>query len=335
MIFKGILNGCATNIVAQAEELNGFISEHLSSEDNQGSTILFYSKKEEKNALLRLVFTDSVELVRITRYQPENILEALETVEHSETAQLYLFPSGFAGSEIAGRLACRMKGSSLVQAQHIKYLKEQLIAKKMVYSNHVLGTFRLTKKPYCVSLAKGSANSLPIRLKNNLIVTEYDMTHLHKDQFIKDSKWIPKDPAKDLSKAKFLLIGGKGMNNKENTKHLKHMADNIGADFGVSRPVAMSAWAPMHRLIGVSGAMAKADICIVAGVSGAAAFYAGIEKSKYIVAINIDIRAPIVKTADVAIIDDYKAVMTELVKIMSDKTKKDIRFGKETHSSNG
>ena len=47
MIFKGILNGCSTNIVAQAEELNGFISEHLSSKDNIGSTILFYSKKAE------------------------------------------------------------------------------------------------------------------------------------------------------------------------------------------------------------------------------------------------------------------------------------------------
>jgi electron transfer flavoprotein alpha subunit len=78
----------------------------------------------------------------------------------------------------------------------------------------------------------------------------------------------------------------------------------------------MSAWTPMHRMIGVSGAMTKPEVCIVAGVSGAAAFYAGIEKSKTIVAINTDIRAPIIKASDVAVIDDYKAVMAELAKIV-------------------
>jgi electron transfer flavoprotein alpha subunit len=62
--------------------------------------------------------------------------------------------------------------------------------------------------------------------------------------------------------------------------------------------------------------MAKPDVCIVAAASGAAAFYAGIEKSRYIVAINKDIRAPIVRISDVVIIDDYKAVMDELAKIM-------------------
>ena len=106
------------------------------------------------------------------------------------------------------------------------------------------------------------------------------------------------------------------MKNKADAQYLKQIADTIGANFGVSRPVAMSAWAPLHRLVGVSGSMTKADVCIVAGASGAAAFYAGIEKSKFIVAINTDIRAPINKTSDVTIIDDYKAVLAELVKVM-------------------
>ena len=110
-----------------------------------------------------------------------------------------------------------------------------------------------------------------------------------------------------MTNAKFLLIGGNGMKNKADAQYLKQIADTIGAEFGVSRPVAMSARASLHRLVGVSGSMTKADVCIVAGASGAAAFYAGIEKSKFIVAINTDIRAPINKTSDVTIIDDYKA----------------------------
>jgi len=316
VIFKGVLNGCSANIATQAKELNGFIGAYLGSEGNIGSTILFYSQKEQRNELLGLVPTASVKLVKVAGYQPENILEALETVENKEEAHLYVFPSGYTGSEMAVRWAFRMKGSSLVQVNQIKCIREQLIARKTVYSNNVLGTFRLNKKPYCISLAKGSADSLSIKAMDNLIVTEYDMTHLKKDRFVKASKLIPEETTTDLEDTKFLLIGGRGMSNKENTNNLKKIADDIGADFGVSRPVAMSVWAPMNRLIGVSGTMTKPVVCIVAGASGAAAFYAGIEKSKYIIAINKDIRAPIVRSADVVIIDDYKAVMDELAKIM-------------------
>ena len=142
-----------------------------------------------------LVPTESVELVRMTRYQPENILEALKTLEHRQTAHLYLFPSGFAGSEMAVRFACRMKGSSLVQVKQLEYSGGQLIARKTAYANHVLGTFKLTKKPYCVSLAKGSTNNQPIARQDKLIVTEVDMTLLHEDRFIKISKAIPKKQA--------------------------------------------------------------------------------------------------------------------------------------------
>ena len=317
MIFKGILNGCATNIASQAEEMNGFIGKHLRSVDTMGSTILFYSREEQKDALLGLAPTASVQLVRLACYQPENVLEALENLEKEEKAHLYVFPSGFEGSEIAVRLAFRLKGSSLVQVKQIECSNKKLIAKKAVYANHVLATFELTKKPYCVSLAKGSTSSRPIAKRDTMTVTEVDMTHLHQDRFIKTSQSTPFKPARDLAKATFLVIGGNGMHSHENTKKLHQIAETIGADFGVSRPAAMHAWAPMHRLVGVSGAMTKADVCLVAGVSGAAAFYTGIEKSQFIVAINKDIRAPIVKFADVAIIDDYKAVMNELVKIMT------------------
>ena len=316
MIFKGILNGSSSTVAAQAEELNGFIREHLSCGDNVGSTIVFYSKKEEKNALLGLVPTESVELVRVARYQPENILAALQTVEYAGKTHLYLFPSGFAGSEIAVRWACRMKGSSLVQVKQIDCSGAQLIARKTVYASHVLGTFKLTQKPYCISLAKGSTDSQAVTIRDKLIVTEHDLTGLQKDQFIKHSKWIPAETTKDLEAATFLIIGGRGMHTKENTQSLKEIADAMGADFGVSRPVAMSAWTPMHRMIGVSGAMTKPEVCIAAGVSGTAAFYAGIEKSETIVAINTDIRAPIIKACDVAVIADYKAVMAELAKIV-------------------
>jgi electron transfer flavoprotein alpha subunit len=316
LIYKTILIGNSANIVAQAEELNGFIKEQLRGADISGGTIAFYSKNEIKNELMRLVPTESVKLVRVARYQPDNILAALQTVEQAEKTHLYLFPSGAAGSELAVRWAYRKKGSSLVQVKQIEYSETQFIAKKTVYANHALGGFRLSQKPYCISLAKGAVSRYAISTRKELIVTEHDLTDLQTDRYIKYSEWIPTEPAPDLEDAAFIIIGGRGMHNKDNTRNLEKMADAMGADFGVSRPVALSAWAPMHRMIGVSGAMIQPEVCITAGVSGAAAFYAGIEKSKTIIAINMDARAPIMKAADVAVTDDYQAVMAVLTRIV-------------------
>ena len=95
---------------------------------------------------------------------------------------------------------------------------------------------------------------------------------------------------------------------KENMEILTELADRTGGMTGVSRPAAMNAWMPMNHLVGVSGAMASPQICITAGVSGAAAFYAGIEKSKFIAAINTDEHAPIMKNADVVIVGRLQAV---------------------------
>jgi electron transfer flavoprotein alpha subunit len=321
VIFKAILNGCAKDIAAQAEELNGFIHTHLSPENATGSSILFYSKEAQREALLDLVPTKSVKLVHMACYQPENALEALVTIERGETTHLYLFPSGFFGDEMVVRLAFRLKGSSLVQVKQIHGSGPRLLASKTVYAGHALATFRLTRKPWCVSLAKGSVESRPVTGRKTLAVTRIDMTHLHEDRFIKASEPIPSEAAGDLAKAKFVLIGGMGMGSRENTRELQRIAEMIGADFGVTRPVAMHAWAPMHRLIGVSGVTVKADVCIVAGASGAAAFYAGIEKSQFIVAINKNIRAPIITSADVAVIDDYKGVMEALARMMAGRPK--------------
>ena len=139
---------------------------------------------------------------------------------------------------------------------------------------------------------------------------------MNADGFVRDYKWIPTEQANHLEAARLLIVGGRGLESKENVKGLKALADAVGAEFGISRPVALNAWGPMHWLVGVSGAIAKPEICIAAGVSGAAAFYAGIEKSNIIIAINSDPHARIIKAADVVIIDDYKAVMDELMKIV-------------------
>ncbi|MDZ4131776.1 MAG: FAD-binding protein, partial [Dethiobacteria bacterium] len=145
---------------------------------------------------------------------------------------------------------------------------------------------------------------------------EYDMRSIDRGTFSSDYSLSMPEAESDLKQARFILAAGRGVRNRKYVEKLGQIAAVIGAELGVSRPVAMSAWAPLNRLIGVSGEITAPQICIAAAVSGTAAFYKGIENSGKIIAINTDREASIIQAADVAIIDDYETVLEELAKIV-------------------
>ena len=79
----------------------------------------------------------------------------------------------------------------------------------------------------------------------------------------------------------------------------------------------MNAWMERDKLTGVSGAMIHPELCIVCGGSGSPAFYEGIRRSKTIIAVNTDERAPIMKKADACVCADWREVMEALAEIVT------------------
>ncbi len=82
----------------------------------------------------------------------------------------------------------------------------------------------------------------------------------------------------------------------------------------------MNAHASIDKIVGISGSICSADICIVIGASGAGAFYAGIEKCKTIIAVNTNENAAIIEKADVVVIEDGLIFMEKLVKTIKEDT---------------
>jgi electron transfer flavoprotein alpha subunit len=314
--YKIVLDGCKANIAYQAREINGFIDTCLKDGIHDGGTILFYSTDDKREELLSWVSTATVKLVRVGRFQAEDRLAALQQIENPGDTPLYLFPSGIMGSELAVRWAWRCKGSSLTNARRIENSAGRLVAERAAYAGHVSASFVLRHAPFCISVARGCVENRPVEKKDGIAVTVYDALDLKSGRRVEEMQWLPETHERDLENARFLVVGGRGLESKKRAEKLKAVAEAMGAEFGVSRPVAMNAWMPMDRLVGVSGAITKPEVCIAAGVSGAAAFYAGIQKSKIIVAVNTDGRAPIVKASDLAVIDDYGPVMAALAEII-------------------
>jgi len=328
MKYTLVLNGCAKTFHTLAEEVNGFINANLPA-CGAGKTIIFYADEAEKDDLIKFSPTRQLVLLKMKRYYPEAALELLCALEKEQPADLYLFPGSYSGSELSVRLASRMQGSSLVDVLGIDQADDwqpgkELIFRKAVYNNYMQAEFALRKKPFCISPARGAAEPVPVQAlkKEELQVDEPDLKNVEQvaenNSGIVSYNFTETETTAGLEEASFILAAGRGVKNAAGLEKAKAAADAIGAEFGVSRPVVMQAWAPLKSLIGVSGAITKPDLCIAAGVSGAAAFYAGIEKSKYIIAINTDPGAPIIRASDLAVIDDYEKIFDELVRLVKE-----------------
>jgi electron transfer flavoprotein alpha subunit len=259
----------------------------------------------------------TVEDEKLKQYTPDGYAQAILSVINDVKPDGIILGHTALGKDISPKLAAKLNSGLISDVTTVEAAGDNIVFTRPIYSGKAFekkiitgGLILATIRPNNIApLEKdesrtGEVTSVSVEIK--------DLRSVIKEVVRKASEGV------DLSEAKVVISGGRGVKSEDGFKLLKEMADVLGGAIGASRGACDADYCDYSLQIGQTGKVVTPDLYIACGISGAIQHLAGMSNSKVIVAINKDPEANIFNVADYGIVGD----LFEVVPLLTEEFKK-------------
>ena len=308
---RGELKACAVEAATAA----GQIAQHAGMELN--AVYIGQSLGNDINELAGLgiqkVF--AYENEALTHYSNDRYISIVCDLANELNAQVIIGSATALGKELCASVAARLDAELLQDCVSIAW-DGAVKAQRPIYAGKVVSDVRITSTPAMVSLRPNTVSidrngdSTPELITREM--PQADLRTVLKEAVTAASGTV------ELSEAKVIVSGGRGIGGPEAWPVLQSLCDVLGAALGASRAAVDAGWIPHDHQVGQTGRVVSPDLYIACGISGAIQHQAGMRTSRIVVAINKDPEANIFKICDYGIVGD----LHEVVPILTEELQK-------------
>lgn len=254
----------------------------------------------------------------LAQYQVETYTQALADLVNKRRPEILLMPASPLGNDLAPRLAQRL-GTGLIS--HCVQLSLDMAERQ------VLGTFPVLGGRYFHTVACPEARPQMVTLQPGAFRPafedpyrsgEVERVPVALEGVEGKLTWVDLDatvekPPVPLAKAKVIVSAGRGLKDEEGFALVQQLAKVLGGQVAGSRGALDEGWIGEDQQVGMAGQTVKPDLYVACGISGAIQHYLGMQDAGFVVAINRDEHAPIMKVANVGVVGEVKAVISALI----------------------
>ena len=257
-------------------------------------------------------------------YITEEYSQAIYQLIEAFRPSIFLFGATTIGRDLGPRLSARLETGLTADCTKLEISEDtkELMMTRPAFGGHLMATIMCTEhRPQMSTVRPGvmqkrdrddSRQGTVIPFEPKIDTTKIKVKLIEN---VKEDKGTV-----DITEAKILVSGGRGVGNAAGFEKLQELADVLDAQVSSSRAMVDAGIMPHDRQVGQTGKTVRPDLYIACGISGAIQHLAGMEESDFIIAINKDKFAPIFKVADIGIVGDVNKV----VPLLTERLKKEI-----------
>jgi electron transfer flavoprotein alpha subunit len=284
------------------------------------TAVVFGSSEPQFVSSLAEYGADKVYMIsddRLKQYTPDGYLQALAQLVDRVKPDVILMGHTAIGKDVSPRLATKLGIGLISDVTHIELEENEIVFTRPIYAGKafqkkkiITGTIFATIRPNNIPLVEADSSQKAESINFNPTIT--DIRTVVKNVVQKSVGGV------DLTEAKVIVSGGRGVKSEGGFKLLNELAESLGGAVGASRGACDAGYCDYSMQVGQTGKVVTPDLYIACGISGAIQHLAGMSNSKVIVAINKDPEAPIFSIADYGIVGD----LFEVVPLLTEEFKK-------------